>query len=274
MKQFFLTFSLFVSLITGNAQTLVFSENFDNPAFLNQLPTGWSGTPDGFFVQNTNPSDTAYTGASGSQNLVVRNDTSSSGTYTVQTPAFNVNGFDLLQITYGVRNSNNFQASGSAISGFEYSLNNGGSWNTISYTNNPTNSTWSLVNNANPISVNLPSGASTCILRWTANITNSTSGTYRIDDVNVLASTSASTYTGRLADVGIIRFNSLINDGYLQIESSALMQTLRLYDLTGKLASVNHLHQGSQRLDVGTLPKGLYFLEVPALGCLGKIIIQ
>ena len=184
MKQFYLTLSLLVCMLAGHAQTLVFSQNFDNPAFLNQLPTGWTGTADGFFVQNSNPS-TTYAGASGVQNLVVRNDTSSTGIYFVQTPAFNVNGFNLLQISYGVRNTVNFQASGSSITAFEYSLDNGGSWNAITYTNNLPNSTWSLVNNTNPINVNLPSGASTCILRWTADIINNPNGTYRIDDVSV-----------------------------------------------------------------------------------------
>ncbi len=273
MKQFYLTLSLLVCMLAGHAQTLVFFQNFDNPAFLNQLPTGWTGTADGFFVQNSNPS-TTYAGASGVQNLVVRNDTSSTGIYFVQTPAFNVNGFNLLQISYGVRNTVNFQASGSSITAFEYSLDNGGSWNAITYTNNLPNSTWSLVNNTNPINVNLPSGASTCILRWTADIINNPNGTYRIDDVSVLASTSASTFTKRLSDAGIISFNSLVNDGYLQIETGTIVQTLRLCDLSGKFTSAFNLHQGNQRLDVQHLPKGLYFLELPGAGCIGKIIIQ
>lgn len=275
MKQIFLTLSFIAFLHECYSQTLVFAESFNDSSALGQLPAGWTGTPGGYFVENSNPSDTtSYQGASGGQNLVIRNNISITGTYSVQTPAFSINGYELLQVSYGVRNTTNFPLSGSTIAAFEYSIDNGNSWNGINYTNTTANSTWALINQADPIIIALPLGASTCMLRWTANIVNNPNGTYRMDDITVLASTGASTATKKPKNPGTVQFNTLIGDGYLQIASHSVTSSIRLIDLSGKISKIIHIPQGSHRLDVQQLPKGLYFLEESGVGYLGKIIIQ
>ncbi len=275
MKLFLLSLSLIGFLQKSYSQTLVFAENFNDTAALGQLPNGWLGTPGGYFVENSNPSDTTfYPEASGGQNLVIRNNISVTGTYTVQTPPFSISGYDMLQVSYGVRNTTNFPLAGSAIASFDFSVDNGNTWNGITYINTPANSTWAPINEADPINIPLPIGSSTCMLRWTANIVNNPNGTYRIDDIVVLASTGASTSTRKTTDSGILQFNTLVSDGYLQIVTKSVINSIRLYDMSGKTAKIMNLPQGNHYLDVQQLPKGMYFLEEPGVGCLGKIIIQ
>jgi len=273
MKHIYLTLALLVTLaVTSNAQTVLLSQNFDDTTWANTLPPGWLGSTDGFFVQNTNAS-LGYTGASGLQNLVIRNDSSATGVYTVQTPQINVNGFQSVELLYAVRASNNFSAGGSGITALEMSFDNGATWTALTYTNNPNNSTWAPVNNNVPIVATIPAGATTCILRWTANIVNSTSGTYRIDDLVVTGTGNTSTNTLQ-QNSSIEWYNSAITDGMLQISTREINEGMQLLSMDGKQVTAITLAPGMNRISVSHLPKGLYLLRDSKSKGVGKLVIM
>jgi hypothetical protein len=174
--------SVFFYFAAYSQQTL-FSENFD-AASLNVLPANWTGTASGFTVENSNFS-TGYTGATGLQNLVIRN-TVASGIYYVETPSFSTINMDNITLSYGVRHTTNFPVPGSTVDVLEYSIDNGIEWNSLSFVQNPSNSVWALINDAEPIQ--LPTDANNqpnVKIRWGANITNNLDGSYRIDDIIV-----------------------------------------------------------------------------------------
>ncbi|MEI7801210.1 MAG: Ig-like domain-containing protein, partial [Bacteroidota bacterium] len=84
------------------------------------------------------------------------------------------------------RVSTNFLSSGSSITGFYWSIDNGANWNNVSYSENSANSIWTIDNGASDILLPVAAENQASLkLKWVANIVNATNGTYRIDDLNV-----------------------------------------------------------------------------------------
>lgn len=175
----YLFLSLLAVLFTANASaTTIYSTNFGTTS---TFPTGW--TPTGgstAYSDNSTSASSGYSGASGSCNA-------SNGTSGTATLIFNNSlstiGYTNVNVTFGARKT----STGSTPT-FQYSTDNGSTWNTITYTDVANNSTWGL------ISVNLASGAggaSNLEFKFTSN---SSANTYRIDDFKVDASTSQTTF--------------------------------------------------------------------------------
>lgn len=189
MKTNTLTFILAFISLTVFGQTFVMNETFDADT-IPLLPVGWETTTIadlGFRTEDGNNSDNP--GASGLNNVVIRN-TDSSGTYVLTSPVISTAGLSGIRLLFSSRVSNNFLTSGSTLPMLECSTDGGQSWEALTYTDNDANSTWSVVNDSLPIV--LPPSADdnpNVMLRWTVNIVNDPSGTYRLDDVKVFGGT-------------------------------------------------------------------------------------
>ena len=146
MKKQLLFLNLFLTGMFSWSQTVVFNSNFDNltvPA----LPTEWLALTNGnvgFRSDSTNTS--GNNGASGLNNLVIRNDENVNGTYELITESFDCTPYSGLSVMWSSRVSNNFLASGSELPSFWYSLDNGVSWEGLNFLDNIANSIWSEVN--------------------------------------------------------------------------------------------------------------------------------
>lgn len=177
----------------------VYVQNFDSSL---TLPANWLSTPSGWEVDTSN-SSSGYTGASGLNNVVIKN-LNPTGVYELRTTAFPTTGFKDITVSWGARHTVNFPTSGSTIQSFDFSVDNGVTWTNVPFTQNASNSIWALINHAN--SIPLPSGANdqpSVMLRWVANIINSTAGgTYRIDDLSVSGQVLASVSTTLPEDIG------------------------------------------------------------------------
>jgi hypothetical protein len=107
------------------------------------------------------------------------------GPFTITTDGISTLGYQNISIIYGVRNTKTFPTPGSRIS-LAWSVDDGNTWNTLAYQENAANSAWSLINGGTRIT--LPAGAanqSNLMFQWTGNLGVASSGTYRIDDVQV-----------------------------------------------------------------------------------------
>lgn len=228
---------LLISPLYLKAHTQLMLENFDaNLA----LPATWQSIPAGWEADSSN-SSTGYTGASGLNNLVIKN-LSATGVYELRSPAISTLGYKDISISWGARHTINFPLSGSAITSVDFSIDNGTTWTTIPFTQNPSNSTWSLINNATRIT--LPSTAdnqASVILRWVANIVNSTDGTYRIDDFSVEGNVLTSVPSFIVKDQ-----ISIAQQGQnLQIHNATgTALSLAIFDLQGRLlAKEDGIHE-------------------------------
>jgi hypothetical protein len=176
----------FVSVaIFADAQVFLIQENFDGVA-IPDLPNQWSTTTNfgiGFRTESSNNSNNP--GASGLNNVVIRN-TDSTGVYTLYSPVFSTVGMMDIAVLWSSRVSSNFLTPGSATPALEYSANSGLSWTPISFNENAANSTWGVVNDSIPIAIPSDAWGNPYVqLRWTASIVNDPSGTYRMDDVKI-----------------------------------------------------------------------------------------
>jgi hypothetical protein len=185
MKQFLLLVAACVCSFWAMGQVTVLSENFDSDS-IPALPNGWTTTTNfdiGFRTETSQPSD--YAGASGLNNLVMRN-TDSTGTYALYSPVFSTVGLIGLQMTFASRVSTNYLTPGSTTPILECSADNGATWMEVYYIENTNNSVWMPVNEG-PL-ITLPDAMSespNVQLRWTLYIVNDPSGSYRMDDVQV-----------------------------------------------------------------------------------------
>ncbi|MFM2224915.1 MAG: hypothetical protein RJA07_1117 [Bacteroidota bacterium] len=206
---FLILIAVALSLKTSIAQTVLFQQNFDSIPQLT-VPLNWANTlasnPNnlGWYVDSTNFSS-GYSNSSGMQNLVIKNVDNSTGLYTVTSPSISTLGFKNITILWASRVSNNFTTSGSTTPNLFYSINNGASWNNISYTDNAANSTWALVNSGVQIALPIITNNKPSLqLKWEIQIDTASQGTYRIDDVqiqgfacsNSSSTTNASTCNG------------------------------------------------------------------------------
>ena len=262
MKKFILTKISFLFFLTGAfCQQILFSENFD-AATVSSLPTNWTGTAAGYTVENSNPS-TGYTGATGLQNLVIRN-TVASGIYYVETPSFSTINMDNITLSYGVRHTIYFPIPGSTADVLEYSIDNGTEWNSVTFVQNPSNSDWALINGGQ--NIQLPAEVNNkpnVKIRWGANIVNNLDGSYRIDDVVVKGNDSTtSTNTGFLNDKNLYP-NPFEN--FLRIDGFESNQSLNI-TLSNNIGAIVFKKYGvlsnSTLLLPNHLAKGIYFITV------------
>ncbi|HWB64617.1 MAG TPA: hypothetical protein VG603_13970, partial [Chitinophagales bacterium] len=151
MKKTFTLLSVISATLFNFAfgQTSIYKQNFDAAT---TFPTGWNATASSWYVDSTNNS-TGYTGASGVNNVVIENKSATSGFDTLYSSSVSTVGYSDISVIWAARNTNHFSDSGSAIIGFYWSTDGGATWNNIAYTENATNSTWAIDNNATPIAL-------------------------------------------------------------------------------------------------------------------------
>ena len=169
-------------------QTVIYSENFDDSTLVTpDLPAGWKASPDSGWQTDSTNFSANYDGASGLRNIVVSNDSLHSGTNKLYSATIATTHYKNITVIYGVRNSKHFPDNGSMISSFAYSIDDGNTWTPLIYTNATNDSNWYLINNS--VRILLPENASDQAgikFRWIADLQPTPSGTYRIDDFQVL----------------------------------------------------------------------------------------
>jgi hypothetical protein len=151
---------------------ILYSQNFDNAG---SMPSGWtaSGGSTPYTISNSSPSS-SYTGSSGNYNA--NNGTSGSATIVFNSSLSTV-GYTNITVIWGARMTS------TGVSPTFYWSADGSTWNSVSYTDVSANSTRALVNGG--IAITLPTGAagvSNLAFKW---LSNSSAGTYRIDDFTV-----------------------------------------------------------------------------------------
>jgi len=250
----------------GFAQNVaIYYQNFDTiPQGI--VPAGWSiGIPNmnslGWYADSTNFSTSAYTNASGSQNLVLKN-SDSSGLYELSLPTISTIGDSNISIIWGSRVSSNFLASGSSLPTLIFSIDNGTTWDTIAYTDNAANSVWALVNNGTPI--NFPTKANnqaSLNVKFLVNIVNNANGTYRIDDMQIFKKGNVINPNGMSSLLKNNKFIIYPNPASekLQIVSNDLkINSISIFDLLGK----EMINSNSNTLNISQLNVGQYILKI------------
>jgi hypothetical protein len=237
MKKQLLFLNLFLTGMFSWSQTVVFNSNFDNltvPA----LPTEWLALTNGnvgFRSDSTNTS--GNNGASGLNNLVIRNDENVNGTYELITESFDCTPYSGLSVMWSSRVSNNFLASGSELPSFWYSLDNGVSWEGLNFLDNIANSIWSEVNAGSLIT--LPTNAdnqASIRFKWKINIVGdgaTTAGTYRIDDFRIYANQGV--VVQELTNKSRVYPNPCSD--YLNIDSVEEIALIEIFDSQGVIIS-------------------------------------
>ena len=246
----------FISL-TLFGQTFVMNETFDADT-IPLLPVGWETTTIadlGFRTEDGNNSDNP--GASGLNNVVIRN-TDSTGTYVLTSPAISTVGLSDIKLLFSSRVSNNFLTSGSTLPMLECSTNGGQSWEALTYTDNDASSTWSVVNDSVPIVLPLSADDNPNVkLRWTVNIVNDPSGTYRIDDVKVFGTTSIGV---RDAEGSSWLLYPNPCDEYAILSAGSNIGYFRLMDAAGREVMHDDIVETRYVLNTQALKSGIYVM--------------
>ena len=244
-----------------SAQITLYTQNFDGSS---SLPSGWYATPNSWFNDTTaGNTSSGYPGASGLNNIVIKDTTAAPGTDSLITAPISTVGFDNITVDWGTRFSKHFADSGSSVS--LYWSTNGTTWTNVSYIENANNSTWLLENDSTPIL--LPAGAAnqaSLQLMWVADIHFTPSGTYRIDDLIVAGDSIHTTGIINLSDNDFAKVyvssNSNINISVIQPVTENL--NAEIYDLTGRLISKRNMETQTLVVDGRDLSKGVYFVKV------------
>jgi hypothetical protein len=262
MKKFILAKISVLFFFTGAfCQDTLFLENFD-AATVNSLPTNWTGTAAGFTVENSNFS-TGYAGATGLQNIVIRN-TVASGIYYLETPSFSTINMDNITLSYGVRHTTNFPIPGSTADVLEYTIDNGTEWNSVTFVQNPSNSVWALINGGQNIQLPAEVNNKPIVkLRWGANIVNNLDGSYRIDDVLV----KGNDFTTNLVSIDNKSLSIYPNPFENFIKVEGMENTLKMdITLRNNLGAIVFQEIGVQNNTLFFFPenlaKGIYFITV------------
>jgi hypothetical protein len=255
----------------GFAQNVAIQyQNFDTiPQGI--VPGGWSvGIPNmnslGWYADSSNFSTSAYTNASGSQNLVLRN-SDSSGTYELSLPTISTLGDSNISIIWGSRVSSNFLASGSSLPTLVFSIDNGTTWDTIAYTENAANSVWALVNNGTPI--NFPAKASnqaSLNVKLLVNIVNNANGTYRIDDVSVYKKNSVinpNGFNSSLKNNIFIIYPNPATENLHIVSNDLKINSISIFDLLGKeMMYLNSSCAENNTINISQLNAGEYIIRI------------
>lgn len=242
----------------------MFNSNFDNltvPA----LPTEWLALANGnigFRSDSTNTS--GNNGASGLNNLVIRNDENVNGTYELITESFDCTPYSGLSVMWSSRVSNNFLASGSELPSFWYSLDNGVSWEGLNFLDNIANSIWSEVNAGSLITLpTIADNQASIRFKWIINIAGdgaTTSGTYRIDDFRIYANQGVSVQESA---VEWMAYPNPCAD-FLTIESGDDFSNVMVFDPMGRVRKVDWNRSGNfWTADVRDWASGIYSILSP-----------
>jgi hypothetical protein len=264
MKKQLLFLNLFLTGMFSWSQTVVFNSNFDNltvPA----LPTEWLALTNGnvgFRSDSTNTS--GNNGASGLNNLVIRNDENVNGTYELITESFDCTPYSGLSVMWSSRVSNNFLASGSELPSFWYSLDNGVSWEGLNFLDNIANSIWSEVNAGSLITLpTIADNQASIRFKWIINIVGdgaTTSGTYRIDDFRIYANQGVSVQESALEWMA---YPNPCAD-FLTIESGDDFSNVMVFDPMGRVRKVDWNRSGNfWTADVRDWASGIYSILSP-----------
>ncbi len=251
---------IFISAIvqTVMAQTSLTNENFDGVPLA--LPSGWTATTNGWKVDSSNVSS-GYAGASGLQNLAIKN-SFPSGTYAVMTTPVSTMGYSSITVLWGARHTVNFPTPGSSISAFDWSSDGGNTWIPIPYSNNAPNSIWGLVNGGTRIP--LPAGASgqtSLMFRWIAIIVTDPNGTYRIDDFNIMGISASGINTVLTPSAHL---NGMFEGSILKLNLqnfSSEKVSVNIYSTDGKLISSTKEIAGLLNIELPGINSGLYLVE-------------
>lgn len=269
MKKLLLAALLLLTLVSASAQTRIYSTAFEDSAstapYAPTLPKGWmtSDSVNGW-VTLSDPSNagSGYTGASGKHMLTIKN-AAPTGTYTITSGTIDASQYSSLTATWAARNTSKFPLSGSKIKVY-WSKDDGANWDSLHYVEATNNSTWMLVNGGNPVQFpSAANNASKLKLKWVANIVNSSSGTYRIDDLNIMG-------TGKTGIITELKpeaiFNSWTENGNLHLQFENFDNTtaaqLRIFDINGKSVKSQSISINSQVLDMQNIHSGIYIIKV------------
>ena len=171
----------------NTSQTTIVSENFDETSFISpSLPSGWSASPASGWQSDSSNFSTGYAAASGSRNLVISNDSVTNGDFILISKSFSTVHFGSITVTYSSRCSKHFIDNGSVISSFAYSTDEGTTWKNVPFTENPNDSNWYLINTSVRLSLPAAANQASVKFRWVAHLKATPSGSYRIDDFQVL----------------------------------------------------------------------------------------
>ena len=241
------------------AQNVFWSENFDE-VMQPSLPIGWSASgvegSIGWRLDSTNSS--GYVGASDGNNVVIRNNENGSGEYTLLSPIISAVGQSDLSVKFGSRVSSNFLISGSELPLFYFSIDGGLSWSALTFEDNDANSVWGWVNLDQPLL--LPSIANNQPLlrfKWVIHIVGdglTTSGTYRIDDFNLMSGNIASQKEWSQSTNFVIE-----NNGIRSLKEE--LEDVHLFNALGQKLKL--IKQSSFYWSWENLPTGVYFLQMP-----------
>lgn len=255
--------------IPSSAQSVIGYENFDG-VLMPALPAGWTTTLNyniGWRTDSTNVS-TGYVGASGLNNVIIRN-SDSTGQYILYSPPISTIGYINISVLFASRVSNNFTSSGSSTPQFEFTVNGGANWTNIPYLENQANSTWGLVNAGTwmtlPASAN-NQAALQC--RWKVNIVNNSQGTYRIDDA-VIRGTSSTGVQENMLGNAVRVFPNPFREDFL-IDAKTLVGTksarIQVFDATGRQVLSNETNSFPFRVSMPGSAVGLYKLVITSDG--------
>lgn len=263
MKSFTKLFFLLIAIsFQSKAQwATVVNENCD-ASVVPALPSGFTSYPNGvygFKSDSTNYSDCV--GASGLSNIVIRNDSSATGDYMLYFPTFSTIGKDSVHISWVSRVSSHFLDLGSSINNFEFST-NGTDWTTLNFTDNPANSTWAAVNYGSPVTMPATAMNKTSVqLRLNIHIENTTSGTYRLDDITI-QTFHVNNGSGILAvnddhSVSVFSNQDSRTVTLLADHNGALL----LFNSAGSKMMLTNCKAGETQISVSSFASGLYFVQ-------------
>jgi hypothetical protein len=261
-KNLTLFLSLFLSALShqASAQSTIYTQNFD---FQTSLPAGWYATANAWYVDTTLGNiSSGYTGASGVNNVVIKDTTATAGNDSLITADISTVGYKNITIEWGTRFSKHFADSGSTISLY-WSIDST-TWNNVAYVENTNNSTWGLENDSTPIA--LPAGAANqpaLKLMWVADIHFTPSGTYRIDDLTVTGtSTVGISEIAANTDFAKVFVNT---NSEISISLSAPVTGntyVELYDLNGKIINQSDMNTQDMMINAKNLAQGIYMVRV------------
>jgi len=274
MERKLLVLSLLLVSVLSFGQTVVFDNNFDNLA-VPALPIEWMAVSNGnigFRSDSTNAS--GNNGASGLNNLVIRNDENLNGTYELITEPFDCTPYSGLSVMWSSRVSNNFLASGSELPSLSYSLDNGVSWESLSFVDNVANSIWSEVNAGSLIVLpSIADNQASIRFKWSINIVGdgaTTSGTYRIDDFRIYVNQGASVQESTL---DWMAYPNPCAE-FLTIKSGDDISNVMVFDPIGRLKKVYWNRSGNVwTADVRDWDPGIYSISSHLHGRSGVIRI-
>ena len=263
MKRNLLIFGfIFISFVSYE-QSIAFQKNFDD-LVVPGIPANWNVVDNGnvgFRSDSTNAS--GNNGASGLNNIVIRNDENTNGSYELITESYDFSSLSGISVMWGSRVSSNFLTSGSELPSFWYSLDNGLTWDSLAYLDNIANSIWSEVNAGALIPLsNLADNQNAVRFKWKINIVGdgaTTAGTYRIDDFRIYANQGV--VVQELTNKSRVYPNPCSD--YLNIDSLEGISSIEVLDTRGELISSNSQFNAQKiRIDTKDWPCGIYFIKM------------